>query len=105
MTIKRFFAQFKIRDIGQLLLAMIVFLPAVIAKIFLRNYWLISENRNEARDNGYWFFKYLKENRSEQKCHYAINKKSSDYQNVKKYKGVISFAPREQFNPMLTIFA
>lgn len=98
MTIKRFFAQFKIRDIGQLLLAMIVFLPAIIAKIFLRNYWLISENRNEARDNGYWFFKYLKENRPEQKCHYAINKKSSDYQNVKKYKGVISFAtPRHWF--------
>lgn len=91
MTIKRFFAQFKLRDLGHLLLAMLIFIPAIIMKIFLRNYWLISENKNEARDNGYWFFKYVKENHPKQKCHYAINKKAPDYNKIKKYKGIISF--------------
>lgn len=91
MTLKRFFAQFKFRDLLHLLLVMLIFVPSIIAKIFLRNYWLISENRNEARDNGYWLYKYIKENKIQQKCHYAINKKAPDYKKIKQYKGIISF--------------
>lgn len=53
--------------------------------------WLVCERRSEARDNGYWFFKYLCENHKEICSVYAINKKAIDYQKVKNLGKVISF--------------
>ena len=41
--------------------------------------WLICEDYNEARDNGYWLFKYIREQQPQQDVVYAINKKSVDY--------------------------
>ena len=38
--------------------------------------WLICEDYNEARDNGYWLFKYIREQQPQQDVVYAINKKS-----------------------------
>lgn len=49
------------------------------------NTWLISERGDEARDNGFVFFKYLKNNHPEIKCKYIINKKSVDIEKVKPY--------------------
>lgn len=69
----------------------IVIIPALITKIFVRDYWLVCEDKNEARDNGYWFFKYVRENYPEQKIAYAINKNSPDYQKVANLGKVINF--------------
>ena len=44
--------------------------------------WGICERRDEARDNGYHFFRYIIEKHPEQKCIYAIDRKCSDYQKV-----------------------
>ena len=44
--------------------------------------WIIEENPNEACDNGYIFFKYLRENRKDINAYYVINKKSKDYEKV-----------------------
>ena len=52
--------------------------------------WLIGEEPQEARDNGYHFFQYMVQNQPNQKCFYAIKKKSIDYKKVKKY-GLHSF--------------
>ena len=61
-------------------------LPALIAAFFYRlgcrNLWIVSEAKNEARDNGYWFFKYVREMHPEQPCLYAIAKTSPDYHKV-----------------------
>ena len=70
---------------------MLVFIPAMITKIFVRDLWLVCEDKNEARDNGYWFFKYVCEKQPKQKVMYAINKKSPDYAKVKPLGKVISF--------------
>ena len=62
-----------------------------ISNLFLnkRRIWIINERGYDARDNGYHFFKYVKEKHPEIRCYYAIHKKSSDYKNVKDFKDVI----------------
>ena len=45
----------------------------------------------EARDNGYWFFKYMREEHPEQECVYVIDVKSPDYDKVKSLGEVIPF--------------
>ena len=42
-----------------------LWLLSLIYKPFLKDVWLIEENPNEACDNGYIFFKYLRENRKD----------------------------------------
>ncbi len=43
-----------------------------------KHYWLISERGDDARDNGYWMFKYIRENRPEMNAAYVIDPKSTD---------------------------
>ncbi|CYU55596.1 CDP-glycerol glycerophosphotransferase family protein [Streptococcus suis] len=55
----------------------------IIAKIFFRKkYWLISERGIDARDNGYWFFKYLREQHPHIDAVYVIDTDSPDYDKV-----------------------
>ena len=46
------------------------------------SHWVICERGTDARDNGYWFYRYLKTNHPEQKVYYIIDKNSTDYQKV-----------------------
>ncbi len=78
-------------DIGHCFLFVFILPFALVAKIFIRKFWLVCEDRNEARDNGYHFFKWVRANRPKQKIAYAINKKSPDYQKVKGLGKVISY--------------
>ncbi len=79
----------KLKDI----LACFVFLLALpiswIYKLKRKNMWLVCERSDEARDNGYWFYKYMKENHPEIDCVYAIKKNSCDYEKVKQIEGEI----------------
>ncbi len=90
-TLKKVFNYIKIEDILSLFVVAIIFPFALIAKIFIRNFYLVCEDKNEARDNGYWFFKWVRENQPKQKIAYAINKKSVDYAKVKDLGKVISY--------------
>lgn len=81
----------KFKDILSIFLMCVAFLPAMIAKIFIRDFWLVCEVKNEARDNGYCFFKYVREKYPKQKIAYAINKKCEDYDKVKSLGKVISY--------------
>ena len=82
------------------LLSCFLFLPALFFGLILKlvrmlqrkPIWLICEIENIARDNGYHFFIYMRENHPEIDVYYAINPKSSDYQKLIKYqKYVIKF--------------
>lgn len=64
---------------------------ALIAKLFIHNFWLVGEEKQEARDNGYWFFKYVRENYPKQKIAYVIDKKCADYRNVKELGKIIQW--------------
>lgn len=90
-NIKQIFNFIKLSDIGHLFLCIFITPIALIAKIFIRNFWLICEDRNEARDNGYWFFKWIRENHKEQKVAYAINKKSPDYDKVRNLGKIVGY--------------
>lgn len=61
-------------------------IPSILTKIYLvitqKKIWLISEAPNEARDNGYCFFRYLCLNRPDCNCYYAIKKDATDYDKV-----------------------
>ena len=81
----------KFKDILSIFVVLIVLFPALIAKIFIRKFWLVCEDKNEARDNGYWFFKFLREQHPEIKTAYVINKKCPDYEKVKNLGKIISF--------------
>ena len=48
----------------------------------MRNVWLVSERGDDARDNGFFFFRYLRTNHIEQKVYYVIKSKSPDYKKV-----------------------
>lgn len=47
-----------------------------------RPVWLVCERGNDARDNGYWMFKYLQENHPEIDSKYVITKDSADRKNL-----------------------
>lgn len=90
-SLKKAFNFIKFKDILHLFIAAFILPYALIAKIFIRDFWLICEDRNEARDNGYWLFKWIRENKPKQKISYAIDKKSSDYDKVKKLGKIIRY--------------
>ena len=54
-----------------------------------RDIWLISERRDEAEDNGYHLFKYIRENYPTERVFYIIDKKASAYMKIKKYGNII----------------
>lgn len=64
---------------------------SVLYKNRYKNTWLICEERAEARDNGYWFFRTVCENHPEQECVYAIDKASVDYSKVEELGKVVQF--------------
>lgn len=45
--------------------------------------WVLHERGTEARDNAYFFYRYLKEKHPEQKVYFIIDKNSPDYDKVK----------------------
>lgn len=47
-----------------------------------QRHWVLFERGTEARDNAYFFYRYLKEKHPEQKIYYIIDKHSSDYGKV-----------------------
>lgn len=77
-------------------LIFLVLLPAslvfrLINIIKKRKLWLICEDGLTARDNGYHFFKYVRENHPSDYCFYVIDKKCSDYDKVKEFGNIIQF--------------
>lgn len=78
----------KLKDVFAPFLLLIALPPAIIYKCYLKiankPLWLICENGETARDNGYYFYKYLRENHSEINSRYVISKKSNDFGKINK---------------------
>lgn len=84
-----------IQDVIGIFIFVIVLFPSILFKLYLKilkkELWLVCETKNTARDNGYIFYKYVKENHPEIKCYYAINRNTYDYEKVKKYGNIIKW--------------
>lgn len=85
------FKRVKVKDI----IAIFIMLVAIPEALYLKNkrkdLWLICERKNEARDNGYWLFKYIRENWPNEDVVYAINKNSEDYNKVKDLGEIVEY--------------
>ncbi len=71
----------KPRDLLDLLIIIAACPIGLILRLFKKDIWLISERANEAHDNGYWFFKFVRENYPQRNAYYSINFNSGDYIN------------------------
>lgn len=81
----------KINDIMQVWKLPIAIVCAFFYRLLHKNLWIVCEDKNEARDNGYWFFKYVCDNHPEQECVYAILDTSPDYKKVHDLGKTVSF--------------
>ena len=81
----------KLSDILHIFKFIIAFPISFIMKLFIKDLWVICDYEDEARDNGYYFYKYLREKQSQQNAVYAINKKSPDYEKVKRLGKVVKY--------------
>jgi CDP-glycerol glycerophosphotransferase (TagB/SpsB family) len=67
-----------------------------VKKALYRNAWLICERGVEARDNGFVFFKYLRENHPEINAYYLIESKNNeDYEKAKQLGNVVEYNSKE----------
>lgn len=57
--------------------------------IYKKRIWLISEKRDEARDNGYWLFRYIKENHPEINAFYVIRSSAPDKKKLNQWNDCI----------------
>ena len=73
----------------KLMVCGIVFLPLKML-LYKKDIWLICEKITEARDNGYHFFKYVKENHPEVNAYYVIAKGSPDSEKVNHYGNIVA---------------
>lgn len=62
-----------------------------------RDIWLISERGTEARDNGYHFFRYLREQHPEIDCRYVITKDSPDRERVAALGKVVDYRSLQHY--------
>ncbi len=72
-------------------------LPLARIVYYRKNKWIICERRNEAQDNGYIFYKYLKDYHPEIKTAYIINKRCADAKKFSKSDNLIQFGSFKHF--------
>lgn len=70
---------------------LLAFPIALIYKRRRSNLWVLCDTENEARDNAYWLFRYIRTCHPKQDVVYAINKKSPDYHRVKELGEVVQY--------------
>lgn len=73
-----FYSWWLVRFLIKMSLAIIIAIPLRSDSKY-KNLWLIMELPNEARDNGYWLYKYIVENHPEINVRYVLKASSPDY--------------------------
>lgn len=81
----------RLKDIFHIFLFLAAFPVSLIYRKKRRDMWLVCEYENEARDNGYWFYKYMRENHPEADVVYAINPNAPDFEKVKNLGQTVSY--------------
>lgn len=71
-----------IRRYHQLKMIPLIAFSKVLSCFQKEKHWVLHERGTDARDNAYFFYRYLKENHPEQKIYYIIDKKSEDCHKV-----------------------
>ena len=66
-------------------------------KLKYANCWLISERGTDAQDNGYFFFKYVRENHPDIDIRYIITKDSPDFNKIKSLGKYILYGSKDHY--------
>lgn len=90
--VKNIIKKVHLRDFAAPFIFLFMLIPSFVFRLLNRRkkLWLIAEE-GEARDNGYYFFKYVRETHPDDFCFYAIKPKSADYNKVAKLGNVIKY--------------
>lgn len=88
------------------LLFTIKFIKAYLSLLFITDntfddIWLISERGDEARDNGYHLFKYIRKKHPNINVYYLITENSHDFSKVKKYGNIIEYGTLKHYQAFI----
>lgn len=72
-----------IRRFHQIKMAVILACASICSFVCRNRPWVLIERGTDARDNAYFFYRYLKEKHPDRTIYYIIDKKSPDYYKVK----------------------
>ncbi|SDM78198.1 CDP-glycerol glycerophosphotransferase family protein [Bacillus sp. OK048] len=75
-------------DLNKIIIAILISRVLKLSKMN-KDIWLISERRDEAEDNAFHLYKYIRENHPTQKAYYVIDKKSHSYLKITKFETII----------------
>ncbi|WP_214891641.1 CDP-glycerol glycerophosphotransferase family protein [Exiguobacterium sp. s142] len=87
----------KFEDVKGILLLSTSFIFSLALNKNKKDIWLVSERPQDAQDNGYYFFKYVRENHPEINIYYAIDFKSPAYKKVSEYGNCIHFGSFQHY--------
>ena len=95
---KRFLNQI-INAVKYLFVVSLTFVIFPFARLFFyrKKIWIITENRRDARDNGFVLFRHIRTVHKNINCYYAIDFDSIDYNKVKNFGNVIRFGGLRHF--------
>ncbi len=79
------FKKIKLEHILELLIIGTAFIPGMILRLIKRDIWIVSENGDDAKDNGYTFFKYVMDKEKKQDVYYVVKRDSIYYEKLKEY--------------------
>ena len=92
--LKNVIKKLQLKDLAAPFIFIIMLVPSLIFKLAnrlsRRRLWLVAED-GEARDNGYHFYRYVREKHPEDFCFYAVRPESSGRSNIKKLGNMIAF--------------
>ncbi len=78
-------------DIAHIFLMLLAWPVALLYRIKRPQLWLLCEYADEARDNAYYLYRYIRKNQPSIDAVYAINKRASDYQRVKDLGQIVQY--------------
>ncbi|WP_238284483.1 CDP-glycerol glycerophosphotransferase family protein [Rossellomorea marisflavi] len=87
----------RLKDLKSFIKILAAYPLSLLLKPFIKDLWLISERPDDARDNGYYLFKYVRENHPNDNVYYAINKYSKDFKKVSQLGNIIHFGSFKHF--------
>lgn len=86
-----------ISDFRSTILIILTFIPGLVLRFIKKDIWIISERKDEARDNGYWLFRYIRESTDKKNVYYAIGKNAVDRSKLENFGNIITFGSIKHF--------
>lgn len=92
----------KLRDLIHIFKFLLAFPIAFFYRKKRKGLWLLCDTENEARDNAYWLFRYIREQHPKQDVVYAIHKASPDYNRVRELGEIVEYGSLKHWIYYLT---